>query len=350
MKFYADNRRFLGWSRIYAGGSGAWQAGGADIRWQVSDQLGTPRMAADRTGSLAGVTRHDYLPFGEEVAGDPNGRTPERGYKGDAVRQKFTGQERDDETGLDYFGARYYAGTQGRFTSVDPVIIKKARLLDPQRINLYAYVRNNPLKFIDPDGADLILAEGLKPSQREFIVKNMARLYMTDKGRQALERADQSPFKITVGKGELERKRVGPPVQPGTTVFGGTEMVTGGVTRYDTYTDSKTKEKVLAASGPPGTETLNPIRVLIDKDNSADIGKDAARVMQHEIGGHVNAVLDLAERPDPNNPAFTITGLEEKPDEKNAQKVEKELGSIPDKPTPEAIKAVEELLKPRKKE
>lgn len=47
----------------------------------------------------------------------------------------------------------------------------------------------------------------------------------------------------------------------------------------------------------PGTESLDAIRVAIDKDNSADIGKDPAVVTGHEIGGHVNAALDLAERP-----------------------------------------------------
>ena len=69
----------------------------------------------------------------------------------------FTGKERDAETGLDYFGARYMSSAQGRFTSVDPIWITKERLLDPQRLNLYAYGRNNPLRFIDPDGMDITL-------------------------------------------------------------------------------------------------------------------------------------------------------------------------------------------------
>jgi RHS repeat-associated protein len=64
----------------------------------------------------------------------------------------FTGKERDAETGLDYFGARYFSAAQGRFTSPDPVFFQAGMLTDPQRFNLYAYVRNNPLRYVDPKG------------------------------------------------------------------------------------------------------------------------------------------------------------------------------------------------------
>jgi RHS repeat-associated protein len=56
------------------------------------------------------------------------------------------------KTGLDYFGARYYASAMGRFTSPDPITVTSARQTDPQQLNLYAYVRNNPLAFTDPSG------------------------------------------------------------------------------------------------------------------------------------------------------------------------------------------------------
>jgi hypothetical protein len=81
------------------------------VRWLVSDHLGTPRTVFDKTGSLAGVTRHDCLPFGEELSAGAGGRTPAQGYDGagDAVRQQFTGYEQDAETGLDFARARGYA-------------------------------------------------------------------------------------------------------------------------------------------------------------------------------------------------------------------------------------------------
>ncbi len=72
---------------------------------------------------------------------------------------KFTGKERDSESGLDNFGARYYSSPMGRFTSVDPIWVKIDRLLDPQRLNLYAYARNNPLAFLDPDGEDVTIGK-----------------------------------------------------------------------------------------------------------------------------------------------------------------------------------------------
>jgi len=69
-----------------------------------------------------------------------------------ALWTDFTGKERDAETGLDYFRARYYSGAQGRFTTPDPIAFAADRLTDPQRINLYHYARNNPLRFDDPTG------------------------------------------------------------------------------------------------------------------------------------------------------------------------------------------------------
>lgn len=89
---------------------------------------------------------------------------------------KFTGKERDAETGLDYFGARYFSAAQGRFTSVDRVIVTPARVEDPQRFNLYSYARNNPFKFIDPNGEDIDFANDTEEGRKKalgLITKNL---------------------------------------------------------------------------------------------------------------------------------------------------------------------------------
>jgi RHS repeat-associated protein len=97
------------------------------------------------------VRRHDYAPFGEEIT-DAEGQI----QYGD--RKLFTGHERDTETTLDYFGARYYRSDIGRFTTVDPELNVNAALLDPQRWNRYGYARNNPLRYTDPDGRAIVCA------------------------------------------------------------------------------------------------------------------------------------------------------------------------------------------------
>jgi RHS repeat-associated protein len=132
-----------------------------EVNWLVADQLGTPRLVVNKSGALAGVKRHDYLPFGEELA---VGRATTPGYDApDSVRQKFTQKEQDNETGLDYFKARYYSSAQGRFTSSDAPFADQ-RQTDPSSWNAYAYVRNNPCNRTDPNGKCSPPA-GLKPGQ-----------------------------------------------------------------------------------------------------------------------------------------------------------------------------------------
>ena len=138
------------------GGRATWdRAGkGSSLQWSVTDHLGTPRMIIDQTGTMANIKRHDYLPFGEELFAGAGGRSAALGYSGgDGVRQQFTEKERDFETGLDYFGARYFLSTQGRFTSVDPGNYQAlVNPTDPQSWNGYSYVNNNPLARVDRNG------------------------------------------------------------------------------------------------------------------------------------------------------------------------------------------------------
>ena len=112
------------------------------------DQIGSTRLVTDQNGQV--VARHDYLPFGEELE-SVTGRGSDGTNPNDTIRQKFTGKEHDQESGLDYFGARYYGGAMGRFTGVDPAF-ESAILELPQTWNRYSYVYNRPTFGTDPDG------------------------------------------------------------------------------------------------------------------------------------------------------------------------------------------------------
>jgi RHS repeat-associated protein len=152
----------------------AWANGSSgspsNIHWLVPDHLGTPRIILDQTGSFANVRRHDYLPFGEELPAGTGGRIPAMGYaSGDGVRQQFTQKERDNETGLDYFGYRYFASTQGRWIGVDPLIDFERNTQEPQAWNLYQYCVNNPLTRTDPDGQqDSVRLNGRNAIEQEL--------------------------------------------------------------------------------------------------------------------------------------------------------------------------------------
>ena len=111
----------------------------------LGDWLGTKRVEVGTSGCAAAFTSLAY--------GD--GLTPVTlpGYAAcpDATEHHFTGKDRDAESGNDYFGARYYSSAMGRFMSPDP-FANDTHASDPQSWNLYAYVRNNPLRLVDPTG------------------------------------------------------------------------------------------------------------------------------------------------------------------------------------------------------
>jgi RHS repeat-associated protein len=134
-----------------------------EVEYYHLDAIGNVRAVTDQNGRV--VERHDYLPFGEECTTGACASNP--GLAGGQPK-RFTGKERDTETGLDYFGARYYGPKTGRFTTLDPVADLKANLRDPQRWNRYAYGRDNPLRFVDPDGRLTIIINGTFAPNAEY--------------------------------------------------------------------------------------------------------------------------------------------------------------------------------------
>ncbi len=118
--------------------------------WTVTDQLGSPRVIVNSLGEV--VSRRDFLPFGEEAISNIGERPTALKYgTTDSVRQKFTGYQKDDETGLDFAEARMYENRHGRFTAVDP-LLASGNSAYPQSFNRYLYVQNNPITGTDPTG------------------------------------------------------------------------------------------------------------------------------------------------------------------------------------------------------
>jgi RHS repeat-associated protein len=109
----------------------------------IGDHLGSTQMLTNGGGWP--VSSSQFMPFGAEIT---TGTNPNH--------YKFTGKERDTESLNDYFGARYYGSTMGRFMSPDwssnPISIPFARIDNPQTLNLYSYVANDPLRRFDSNG------------------------------------------------------------------------------------------------------------------------------------------------------------------------------------------------------
>jgi RHS repeat-associated protein len=111
----------------------------------TSDHLDSVRLVTDLNGRV--VSRHDYKPFGQEI---PR-KTSSPGIS------RFAGYDRDHETGFYNAAARVFSSSGKRFLSPDPITVSPDRLKDPQRLNRFSYVRNNPLRFSDPTGEDLYI-------------------------------------------------------------------------------------------------------------------------------------------------------------------------------------------------
>ena len=133
-----------GWNRgeVFANGQHLATYANSTTYFDHADWLGTERARSNM--SDADCETITNLPFGDSQS--PSGACA------DASPLHFTGQQRDAESGLHYFGARHYSTQFGRFMSPDPTGIFLGNLNDPQSLNLYSYVRGNPVNSTDPSG------------------------------------------------------------------------------------------------------------------------------------------------------------------------------------------------------
>jgi RHS repeat-associated protein len=115
-------------------------AGPLDLIYILPDHLGSTNLVTNEEGEV--IELSEYQPFGEYSEHDTGG-------KDDATNVYFTGQERDAESGLYYYGGRYYNPAVARFTTADPFVQFPE---NPQSLNRYAYAGNNPVNITDPTG------------------------------------------------------------------------------------------------------------------------------------------------------------------------------------------------------
>jgi len=126
------------------------------ITYLHTDVVGNPVAATDSSGAI--IWKESYRPYGDRLNNQASASKN---------RQWFHGKEVDADTGLSYFGARYYDPTLGRFMGVDPVGFKETNL---HSFNRYAYGNNNPYRFIDPDGREpLRQRPGTPPEIRKML-------------------------------------------------------------------------------------------------------------------------------------------------------------------------------------
>jgi len=108
-----------------------------NIYYIFADRLGSTRAVTQANGNICYDS--DYYPFGGEINFTPTCQ----------IAYRFTGYERDSESGLDYAFSRFYNSRIGRFMSPDPVL---GDIADPESLNRFTYVKNNPTNLTDPDG------------------------------------------------------------------------------------------------------------------------------------------------------------------------------------------------------
>ena len=139
---------------VYAGSRFIAEYTNSTTYFMQADHLGSTRLMTAMNQSI--YDSMDFLPFGEQIQGASN------------TTHKFTGKERDAESNLDNFEARYYSSQIGRFMSPDwsetPDAVPYADFVNPQTLNLYAMVHDSPETFADLDGHDTPCGQALQGS------------------------------------------------------------------------------------------------------------------------------------------------------------------------------------------
>jgi RHS repeat-associated protein len=250
------------------------------LTYYVEDMLGSSRALATSTGTLCYDA--DFYPYGGE-----------HNYINTCAQNyKFTGKERDPETNNDDFDARYYSSAYGRFLSADwsstPTPVPYANLTNPQTLNLYAMVSDNPESFADLDG------------HANFTQSNAAIGACTDSGSPACSQqmATQNATAQSAGTAQNQTLSL--------TVTSGPKSGNG-----DTIVQSPTILTMSLTSNPPLPPGSYKVAVTVTKDtDDAQDGQAAVKAAQISVRvdnvGTSNAKLGGTETGPPGASKITM--------------------------------------------
>ena len=304
----------------------------AGTNYLTADHLGSTRLITDARGSVARC--YDYLPFGEEIGNGTAGRTDpcfgSATYPApqDIESAKFTGKQRDAETGLDYFGARYFSAAQGRFMSPDSTAYSK--MSNPQSWNLYAYSFNNPLRFIDPTGNEVQAANcGTEQGCQKTLAAvrgSLANQQAANRvGLQKIERGfwgrigawitGAPQFRFTISGDMASFKALGQNASRFGQLVENKTVVTAAVSdMYPSYGGSQ-RTTPGGFSGLP-SKGLDPAATVANNptpfDTDASPGANVNETMAHELLGHVWGEIVA------NHPAESFWNLRDSVEAENA--------------------------------
>jgi RHS repeat-associated protein len=208
-------------------------------RFQLGNHLDSALLEVDETGLI--ISYEEYAPYGTSAY-----RSAKSGVEVSARRYRYTGKERDDETGLYYYGARYYAAWLGRWTSADPLGI------GADGPGLYNYVRGSPVTLTDPNGA-----EGKDPNEQGW-------------WRRGLQAIAKPLFQATYAPASLlNAAELAGVVDQGTTQAAAEMYVGAGV---------RAVEQAKAAANPIGTaiETVTRLNRSVEQKGVTQPVRDAS--------------------------------------------------------------------------
>jgi RHS repeat-associated protein len=256
------------------------------VHYYLSDHLGSTSLVVSSAGTVE--EESDYYPFGTEIAVTGPGTN----------ELKFTGKRRDTESQLDYFGARHYANWTGRFLSADQIYFQASMMRDPQRFNLYAYVRNNPLIFIDPKGEAIKLPND--QAAREKALAALKNAVGTQAGAHLYDNADKKTGNHYVGisGNHADFAKMNGAASDLATVTDSKQVaaisiVASGTTVHDDSNDSTTITPVNGVTGPAATGIMNGQVTIVMLDPDVDPGKLPGSVMSDGKDGYVDSGIIL---------------------------------------------------------